>query len=65
SVLTNWASIFTSFDGTNGIDSTGHVAGQGYYTTSGNSLTWSAVPEPSSTLAGLLLAAGLLRRRRA
>jgi autotransporter-associated beta strand protein len=31
--------------------------------TSGN-LTWSAVPEPSSLLAGLLLGAGLVRRRR-
>ena len=49
-------------------DSTGNVAGHGYYTlggTSGNTLTWSAVPEPSSALAGMLLAAGLLRRRRA
>ena len=63
-VLTSWASIFTSFDGSNGIDSTGNVAGHGYYTLGGNSLTWSAVPEPSSALAGLLLAAGLLHRRR-
>lgn len=29
------------------------------------SLDWSAVPEPTSALAGLLLATGLLRRRRA
>jgi fibronectin-binding autotransporter adhesin len=36
----------------------------GYFTASGNSLTWTAVPEPSSALAGLLIAAGLLRRRR-
>jgi hypothetical protein len=28
------------------------------------SLTWTAVPEPTSALAGLLLTAGLLRRRR-
>jgi uncharacterized protein (TIGR03382 family) len=27
-------------------------------------INWSAVPEPGSALAGLLLAAGLLRRRR-
>ena len=30
----------------------------------GNQLTWSAVPEPSSALAGILLGAGLLRRKR-
>ncbi len=30
----------------------------------GNQLTWTAVPEPTSALAGILLAAGLLRRRR-
>ncbi|MCX6878985.1 MAG: autotransporter-associated beta strand repeat-containing protein [Verrucomicrobia bacterium] len=29
-----------------------------------NNLSWTAVPEPTSTLAGLLLGAGLLRRRR-
>ena len=36
----------------------------GSFSLSGSTLTWSAVPEPSSALAGLLLAAGLLRRRR-
>ena len=30
----------------------------------GNQLTWTAVPEPTSALAGILLGAGLLRRRR-
>lgn len=35
------------------------------FTISGSSLSWSAVPEPSSAMAGLLIAAGLLRRRRA
>ena len=34
------------------------------FTIDGSSLTWSAVPEPTSALAGLLLGAGLLRRRR-
>lgn len=34
------------------------------FTNSGATLTWTAVPEPSSALAGLLLGAGLLRRRR-
>jgi autotransporter-associated beta strand protein len=34
------------------------------FTVSGTSLTWSAVPEPSSALIGMLVTAGLLRRRR-
>ena len=34
------------------------------FTNSGTTLTWTAVPEPSSVLAGLLLGAGILRRRR-
>ena len=37
----------------------------GYFSISGTSLTWTAVPEPTSALAGLLITAGLLRRRRA
>jgi len=36
----------------------------GHFSMSGSSLTWSAVPEPSSALVGLLIGAGLLRRRR-
>jgi autotransporter-associated beta strand protein len=34
------------------------------FSITGSTLTWSAVPEPSSALAGLLISAGLLRRRR-
>ena len=37
---------------------------EGFFTVSGSSLTWTAVPEPTSALAGLLITAGLLRRRR-
>jgi autotransporter-associated beta strand protein len=37
---------------------------EGYFTVSGSSLTWNAIPEPTSALAGLLIGAGLLRRRR-
>jgi autotransporter-associated beta strand protein len=38
---------------------------QGSFTITGTTLNWwTAVPEPSSALAGLLLTAGLLRRRR-
>jgi fibronectin-binding autotransporter adhesin len=55
--------IFTSFSGS-GVDSSGLVAGQGTFTLSSTTLTWTAVPEPTSALAGLLLTAGLLRRRR-
>ncbi|MEO5712831.1 MAG: autotransporter-associated beta strand repeat-containing protein [Luteolibacter sp.] len=63
-VAANLASIFTSFSGT-GIDTTGLASGQGQFTFNGSSsLSWSAVPEPTSALAGLLLGAGLLRRRR-
>jgi autotransporter-associated beta strand protein len=40
------------------------TGGEGYFTTSGTNLNWTAVPEPTSALAGLLLGAGLLRRRR-
>lgn len=32
--------------------------------TSTGTLQWSAIPEPSTGLAGMLLAAGILRRRR-
>lgn len=41
-----------------------NVSTFGSFTISGSSLTWTAVPEPTSALAGLLLTAGLLRRRR-
>jgi autotransporter-associated beta strand protein len=59
------ASIFTTIGGT-GV-SAGVVDGQGSFAFTGNTLSWTAftpVPEPSSALAGLLLGAGLLRRRR-
>jgi fibronectin-binding autotransporter adhesin len=35
-----------------------------YFTLTGTSLTFTAIPEPGTALAGLLLTAGLLRRRR-
>ncbi len=60
------ASVFGSITGT-GISwdgSKGVVAGQGSFSFSGNNLNWTAVPEPTSAFAGLLLSAGLLRRRR-
>ena len=52
--------MFTSFaysDGTNPITNVGDY-GSLTWTNTGNTLTWSAVPEPTSALAGLLLGAG-------
>jgi autotransporter-associated beta strand protein len=40
------------------------VSSKGSFAITGSTLTWTAVPEPTSALAGLLLTAGLLRRRR-
>ncbi len=49
----SWTNLGGSF---NGLDS--------QFTLNANSLTFTAVPEPTSALAGLLISAGLLRRRR-
>ncbi len=54
-------STFSSVTVTN---ATPELAALGGFTINGTNLTWTAVPEPSSALAGLLLGAGLLRRRR-
>lgn len=55
--------LFTSFGGVN-VQPSGTVHNQGYFTTTGNTLNWTAVPEPTSAMVGLLLAAGLHRRKR-
>ena len=70
-----WSTIFTGFTGGNFSNSrllvveSGatpyHTSGQGQFSISGTTLTWTAVPEPSAAVVGLLLGAGLLRRRRA
>jgi hypothetical protein len=44
--------------------STADPVTQGSFSITGTHLTWTAVPEPTSALAGLLITAGLLRRRR-
>jgi autotransporter-associated beta strand protein len=40
------------------------VSAEGYFTLNASTLTWTAVPEPTSALVGLLIGTGLLRRRR-
>ena len=62
----NLAAVFTSFSPTGGLDSFGVVSGVGQFSFNGSTstLNWTAVPEPTSALAGLLITAGLLRRRR-
>jgi hypothetical protein len=67
-----WTDIFTGgafgtvFSGGFGgsVPVTGIVSDQGSFAVSGSNLTFTAVPEPTSALAGLLLVGGLLRRRR-
>ncbi len=57
--------LFNAFEVYNGATNvTLASASQGTFTFNGSTLTWTAVPEPTSALAGLLLGAGLLRRRR-
>lgn len=61
-VKADWTSIFGGGLGPL------NTNGQGSFSFSGNSLSWnpvySPVPEPTGALAGLLLVAGMLRRRR-
>jgi hypothetical protein len=59
------ASIFgTSVSGFTSVQTNTNVSSFGSFSIDGTNLTWTAVPEPSNLLAGMLLAAGLLRRRR-
>ncbi len=59
-----WTSLFTAFD-YSAVGGAPNALTQGSFSfTSGNTLTWSPVPEPSSVLAGLLLVSGLIRRNR-
>lgn len=62
--LNNWASIFSggfefSYNG-----KTLAPTSEGSFSLTGNSLEWSAVPETSNAVVGLLLAGGLWMRRR-
>lgn len=76
-----WADIFTNVAGTTNLsiasifssvqyyNASGALASpavsQGSFTFSGTNLQWTVVPELSSIYAGILLGAGVLRRRRA
>ncbi len=67
-VDSNWniADIFNpdvEYYNSTGLIANGNTTGRSF-TISGTTLSWSAVPEPTSALAGLLLGAGLLRRKR-
>jgi len=75
-----WTDIFKSADGSTNLSDWAAVFGGGFqyayngqsvaptssgsFSVTGNTLTWSAVPEPSNLLAGLLAVSALLRRRR-
>ena len=54
---------FSAFAGT-GVATNGLVSGEGQFTYTASTLTWTAVPEPTSAVAGILLGAGLFRRKR-
>lgn len=62
--ISNWADAFgsavTVVD--SGFNATTRSAGT--FTLLGATLSWSAVPEPTSALAGILLGAGLIRGNR-
>jgi MYXO-CTERM domain-containing protein len=67
--ISNWTNVFSTggvanfqFYNTSGPIST---PTNGSFSMSGNTLSWTAVPEPTSALAGLLILGGVLRRRRA
>lgn len=61
----NLSDIFTSFTNNGAALTAGLVPGEGTFSfgATGTSLAWTAVPEPTSALVGLLIGAGFLRRR--
>lgn len=63
-VSSDLAAVFSSYAYANGSGALANPSAIGSFTLTGSTLSWSAVPEPTSALAGLLLGAGLLRRRR-
>jgi autotransporter-associated beta strand protein len=63
--ISNWADFFTLSVVQSDLTTAATLPSGYSFTVSGNTLTYSAIPEPTSALAGLLLGVGLLRRRRA
>ena len=61
--LTGWADTFSGFSYSYA-SKTAAPSGFGSFSLSGNTLAWSAVPEPGNVLAGLLAVSILLRRSR-
>ncbi len=60
----SFASLFTSIEYWEGdTNVTAGIDTYGSFDISGNTLTWTAIPEPSTALYGFLLSFGLLRRR--
>lgn len=62
SVTSGWSNTLVSVYNTS--NALQDVSTYGSFTVTGSTLTWTAVPEPTSALAGILLGFGLLRRRR-
>lgn len=63
--IANWATVFGNTVSVVNSSFASITPSAGTFSITGSSLNWIAVPEPSSALAGLLIGAGLLRRRRA
>ena len=62
--IANWAAIFGNTVSVVNSSFASITPAGGSFSLSGSTLTWTAVPEPTTALAGLLITAGLLRRRR-
>lgn len=64
--ISNWATLFSGgfqYYNTSG-SALATPTGQGSFSLSGNTLSWTAVPEPTTALAGVIIGAAILRRRR-
>ncbi len=65
SSVTDLTSLFGSVQVYSGLTNLAvDVSSRGAFSLTSNGLTWTAVPEPGTALGGLLLTAGLFRRRR-